>query len=212
MIGNFVTSEEEIFLTNEINKESLETSSQSGRRKQDFGPKVNFKKKKIKVGDFNGLPAYSKFIVERMNLQALLKYFLPVELCNLEYTPERGSSIDPHIDDTWLWGEHLVTVNLLSRTLLTLTEDRVPSSDNTQTSSSKHTEIQIPLSAQSLVILHSEARYKWQHCIRPNHIIGKRLAMTFRNLSHEFHQNGEQYQTGKLVLDVAQSFTGKVLP
>lgn len=49
-----------------------------------------------------------------------LSDFDPVELCNLEYTPERGSSIDAHVDDFWLWGERLVTVNLNSTTVLTL--------------------------------------------------------------------------------------------
>ncbi|XP_054716525.1 alpha-ketoglutarate-dependent dioxygenase alkB homolog 4-like isoform X2 [Uloborus diversus] len=95
--------------------------SQSGRKKQDFGPKVNFKKKKGKVGDFRGFPYFSRLIVDRMQLLPELVDFQPIELCNLEYSPERGSAIDPHIDDSWIWGERLVTVNLVSNTVLTLT-------------------------------------------------------------------------------------------
>lgn len=50
-----------------------------------------------------------------------LSDFKIVELCHLEYCPERGASIDPHADDSWLWGERLVTINLNSSTVLTLT-------------------------------------------------------------------------------------------
>ena len=39
-----------------------------------------------------------------------------MELCNLWYDPQRGAAIDPHKDDAWLWGERLVTLNLLTDT------------------------------------------------------------------------------------------------
>jgi len=42
-----------------------------------------------------------------------------VELCNLNYSPHLGSCIDPHFDDSWLWGERLVTLNLKGSTVLT---------------------------------------------------------------------------------------------
>ncbi|XP_069471071.1 alpha-ketoglutarate-dependent dioxygenase alkB homolog 4 isoform X2 [Ambystoma mexicanum] len=97
--------------------------SQSGRRKQDYGPNVNFKKQKVKVGRFSGLPSFSRDIVRRMNEHAALQGFQPVEQCNLDYNPQRGSAIDPHFDDWWLWGERLVTLNLLAETLLTMSCD-----------------------------------------------------------------------------------------
>ena len=90
-----------------------------------------------------------------------LKEFTAVELCNLEYTPERGSSIDPHIDDVWLWGEQLVTVNLLDTTVLTLSRSR----DEGEASRFVE-EIQIPLVRRSLLVLSGEARYKWLHAIK----------------------------------------------
>ncbi|KAM4796858.1 alpha-ketoglutarate-dependent dioxygenase alkB homolog 4 [Rhinophrynus dorsalis] len=101
--------------------------SQSGRRKQDFGPKVNFKKQKLKVGNFTGLPHFTKVLWQRMKQHAVLEGFLPVEQCNLDYNSERGSSIDPHFDDSWLWGERLVSLNLLSSTVLTMTSDSMES-------------------------------------------------------------------------------------
>ncbi|XP_048468587.1 alpha-ketoglutarate-dependent dioxygenase alkB homolog 4 isoform X1 [Rhincodon typus] len=97
--------------------------SQSGRKKQDYGPKVNFKKHKLKVGSFSGLPSFSRLLLNRMMRYPLLKSFLPVEQCNLDYRPERGSAIDSHFDDWWLWGERLVSLNLLSETILSMSCD-----------------------------------------------------------------------------------------
>ena len=54
-----------------------------------------------------------------MNVPAL-KDFQTVEQCTLEYNPERGASIDPHIDDCWIWGERIVTVNVISDSILTM--------------------------------------------------------------------------------------------
>lgn len=95
--------------------------SQSGRRKQNFGPKCNFKKQKIKVGDFQGFPACTKFIQDRFHKEDVLENFQTIEQCSLEYDSENGSSIDNHIDDCWIWGERIVTVNIIGDSVLTLT-------------------------------------------------------------------------------------------
>ncbi|XP_069703124.1 alpha-ketoglutarate-dependent dioxygenase alkB homolog 4 isoform X2 [Periplaneta americana] len=95
--------------------------SQSGRRKQNFGPKCNFKKKRLKLGDFNGFPAFTKFVQEKFRDVEILHDYQTIEQCSLEYNPTRGASIDPHIDDCWVWGERIITVNLLSDCVLTLT-------------------------------------------------------------------------------------------
>ena len=47
--------------------------------------------------------------------------FRAVEQCSIEYRPETGASIEPHIDDCWIWGERIVQLNCLSETTLTLT-------------------------------------------------------------------------------------------
>lgn len=95
--------------------------SQSGRRKQNFGPKCNFKKKKMKLGDFNGFPLFSKFVQDKFRDVPLLKGYFTIEQCSLEYEASKGASIDRHIDDCWVWGERIVTVNLLSDSVLTMT-------------------------------------------------------------------------------------------
>lgn len=95
--------------------------SQSGRRKQNYGPKCNFRKKKLKLGDFNGFPRTTKFVQEKFGDVPLLKGFRTIEQCSLEYKTERGASIDPHIDDCWIWGERIVTVNVVGHSVLTMT-------------------------------------------------------------------------------------------
>ncbi|KAM3935552.1 alpha-ketoglutarate-dependent dioxygenase alkB homolog 4 [Leptodactylus fuscus] len=120
LIKEFVTEDEERDMVHVMDQDEWRLS-QSGRRKQDFGPKVNFKKQKIKVAGFTGLPSFSKMLWERMKGHTVLKGFLPVEQCNLDYNADRGSAIDPHFDDSWLWGERLVSLNLLADTVLTMT-------------------------------------------------------------------------------------------
>lgn len=119
VIDDFITEEEENDLLNGIDDMPWDVS-QSGRRKQNFGPKTNFKKKKLTVGKFNGFPKFTQFLQDRFCQMPLLRDFQTIEQCSLEYTTERGASIDPHIDDCWVWGERILTVNLLSNSVLTM--------------------------------------------------------------------------------------------
>uniref|UniRef100_UPI00358E5553 alpha-ketoglutarate-dependent dioxygenase alkB homolog 4 isoform X2 n=1 Tax=Myxine glutinosa TaxID=7769 RepID=UPI00358E5553 len=117
---DFLTPQEEKSLVLMMDKDEWKPS-QSGRRKQDYGPKVNFKKQRVRAAGFSGLPSLSRPLLHRMNQIPILHDFKPVEQCHLEYDPCRGSAIDPHTDDAWLWGERLVTLNLLSTVTLTFT-------------------------------------------------------------------------------------------
>ncbi|KAK0058824.1 alpha-ketoglutarate-dependent dioxygenase alkB 4 [Biomphalaria pfeifferi] len=199
IIENFVSPDEEFYLDAAI-KETPFQKSQSGRQKQDFGPKVNFKKQKIRVSSFNGLPSYSRFLFERMGAHSCLKDFQPVELCNLEYCIERGAHIDPHFDDAWLWGERLVTLNLMSDSCLTFTLDEDP-----------FLEVRVPLLRRSLIVVSAEARYHWKHGISETDVIGRRVAMTFRELSEEFSRGGSKEEEGKNLLTLALTFQGTAI-
>ena len=165
---------------------------------QDFGPQVNFKKKKLKLDNFTGLPEFSKVLVERMWIQVpALSDFQPVELCNLDYIPERGSSIDPHFDDFWVWGERLVTLNLLSDTILTFSNDE------------HYMEVAVPMPSRSLIIVEGAARYKWKHAIKRQHIVSRRIAITLRELSQEFCEGGKSFSLGTELIQRALTFQGK---
>ena len=130
----------------------------------------------------------------------LLSDFLPVEQCHLEYSPERGSSIDPHFDDSWLWGERLVTVNLESDTVLYFICDDLP-----------NVEVHVPMLQRSLVVVYGEARTRWKHAIHRSDIKHRRLAVTLRELSPEFSKQGEREKEGQELLDIALSFQGKAI-
>ncbi|WAR02971.1 ALKB4-like protein [Mya arenaria] len=193
---NFVSKAEEAAFVDKIDKTAF-VESQSGRRKQDFGPKVNFKKRKVRSACFSGLPDFSKPIYERMKKLEVLSDFIPVEQCHLEYTPERGSSIDPHFDDFWLWGERLVTVNLLSDTILYFICDEHPG-----------IEVHVPMARRSLIVVYGEARTKWKHAIHRSDISDRRLAITLRELSSEFSDGGARSEEGQALLDIALTFRG----
>ena len=128
---------------------------------------------------------------------SILNEFHPVELCNLDYQPERGASIDPHQDDDWIWGERLITINYLSSTYLTFTHP-----DNLLA-------VHIPLPNCSLVVVKGDARYVWLHSIRRENIIYRRVAMTMRELGTDFLDGQQEEIVGRDLLTVANSFCGQ---
>ncbi|XP_036435776.1 alpha-ketoglutarate-dependent dioxygenase alkB homolog 4 [Colossoma macropomum] len=199
---NFVSEDEERELVAKMDEE-IWRESQSGRRKQDFGPKVNFKKQRIRLGGFSGLPAVSQKLVDRMTKEPLLAGFRPVEQCNLDYDPKRGSAIDPHLDDSWLWGEHLVTINLLSDTVVTMSLD-----EGWGEMDQGGVRVAVNLPRRCLIVLYGEARHRWKHAIHRKDIQSRRVCSTFRELSAEFLEGGEQEKLGLELLDIASSFKG----
>lgn len=204
-----ITPEEEAAIVSSIDKTEW-VNSQSGRRKQDFGPKLNFKKKKVNLSGFAGLPSYVKDIWERLTNQygkdgGVLSNFLPVELCNLEYDPSRGSSIEPHFDDFWVWGTRLVTLNYLSPTALTLT--RPPKEDNEDSTDEEESEIAIIMNPRSLLVLSGDARFKWLHEVKRQDVMERRVATTWRELSEEFLPGGPSYESyGKEMISIGATY------
>ena len=113
IIKDFVSITEENELVNNLDLLNWDTS-QSGRRKQNFGPRANFKKRKAKAGDnFKGFPRCTKFIQERFQNVPCLDGYQTIEQCSIEYKQETGACIEPHVDDCWIWGERIVQLNML---------------------------------------------------------------------------------------------------
>lgn len=134
VIPNFVTEAEEASLLADLDSLKWDTS-QSGRRKQNFGPRANFKKRKVKAGqNFKGFPKQTQFVQDRFSQVPLLDGYQTVEQCSIEYRPETGARIDPHIDDCWVWGERIVQLNMASDSVLTL----FPYCDSLQGDKSKY--------------------------------------------------------------------------
>uniref|UniRef100_A0A3Q0RT23 AlkB homolog 4, lysine demthylase n=1 Tax=Amphilophus citrinellus TaxID=61819 RepID=A0A3Q0RT23_AMPCI len=200
---NFIAEDEEKELISTMDQDVWK-QSQSGRRKQDFGPKVNFKKRKVRMGGFSGLPALSQKLVLRMHQEPTLAGFQPVEQCNLDYQPERGAAIDPHLDDSWLWGERLVTINTLSDTTLTMSlEQGLPELGLTG-----EVHVAVPLPRRCLVVLYGEARHRWKHAIHREDVHERRVCSTYRELSAEFLPGGQHADLGAQLLNIALNFQG----
>lgn len=198
LVPNFLDENEENELIRSID-DDVWIPSQSGRLKQDFGIKINFKKQTIKTKYFTGMPFYSLPLLQRIQSHRLLNDFQSVELCNLDYRADRGSHIDPHIDDTWIWGERLITINLLSDTILTL----IPNENSAKK------KIFVPLPRRWLIVLYDDARYEYKHAIQRQHIAERRLAVTFRELTGKnekfYEENKDLYEK---ILRIGCRFTG----
>jgi DNA N6-methyl adenine demethylase len=59
-------AEEEMIVGELLAQEEKWVDSVSGRRKIDFGPQANFKKKKLKQGHFEGLPKCMEHVIKKI--------------------------------------------------------------------------------------------------------------------------------------------------
>lgn len=171
--------------------------SQGGRRKQAYGPAPNFKKRKVKVRPEDpGFPKAMKFLFDRVGEFLICKphMTLPVrpkkapvaadfvhtdgapfrmaECSGLDYEPNTSSNLDPHIDDTWLWGDRVVGLSLVGTTIMTfVTEGK---------------EVCAVLEPRMLFVLSGEVRYNWMHGIRGEHTTARRVSITMREMARDF--------------------------
>ncbi|KYM79782.1 putative alpha-ketoglutarate-dependent dioxygenase ABH4 [Atta colombica] len=201
-------------------------SSQSGRRKQNFGPKCNFKKRKLQLGSFNGFPKTTQFVQKKFEEISLLHGFKTVEQCTLEYNPERGASIDPHVDDCWIWGERIITVNVLGDSVLTMTPyhgpitrynlDYVSSYDSILEKDiyddthflgiDNNIVVRLPMPARSLMVLYGSARYKWEHAVLRQDVTSRRVCLAYRELTPPYLKNGQHQKETSEILRQASFF------
>lgn len=224
---DWINKEEEQVLIDGFDSLPWDTS-QSGRRKQNYGPKTNFKKMKLKPGDFNGFPAYSRFVQERFNDLDLMKNYHTIEQCSLEYDPTKGASIDPHIDDCWIWGERVVTVNCLSDSVLTLTRylgDKsrynLPQVDKYRNKlidlsattvdellASPDIVVRVPMPRRSLIVLYGPPRYDWEHSVLREDVNVRRVCIAYREFTPPYlDEEAAEYQlSGKEVLAIGKNF------
>lgn len=225
IVLDFLSEDEEARLIANIDSQPW-VLSQSGRRKQNYGPKCNFKKRKLKLGDFKGFPKFSQFVQDRFKKVFLLEDFRTIEQCSLEYDPERGASIDPHIDDCWIWGERIVTVNLLADSVLTMTpsmnlnkynldcvEDYPLVTRESEDSIKLRRDlveqrevVRIPMPRRSLLVLDSLARYDWEHRILREDIIKRRVCLAYREFTRPYLPGGAHSDEGQTILEMASQF------
>jgi len=211
---NFISVEEERLLIKALDSLPWDPS-QSGRRKQNFGPKCNFKKRRLQLGSFSGFPATTKFVQEKFSKVDILKEYQTIEQCSLEYDPQNGASIDPHIDDCWIWGERIVTVNLLSDSFLTLVPYRgdmkrynlelAPEQFKSCVNSSD-VAVRVPMPRRSLLVLYGEARYSWEHMVLREDIKERRVCLAYREFTPPYLPGGTSDFKSKEVFEKAKLF------
>ncbi|KXJ77336.1 hypothetical protein RP20_CCG007759 [Aedes albopictus] len=201
--------------------------SQSGRRKQNFGPKTNFKKTKIRAGNFDGFPKFSECVQRKFDQVPLMRGFQSIEQCSLEYTPERGASIDPHIDDCWIWGERIVTVNFLSDSVLTMSRYRKEDGKNRynldfvdryrdklisdlvdEAAMDRFDDriVRIPMPRRSLLILYGPPRYQWEHSVLREDIVDRRVCLAYREFTPMYLEDGSEYNKSEEIFRLAKNF------
>ncbi|KAK9744543.1 Nucleoside diphosphate kinase [Popillia japonica] len=147
-------------------------------------------------------------INEKFSSVKILQDFQTIEQCSLEYDPTRGASIDPHIDDCWVWGERIVTVNLLADSILNETGSLRHDKKEfvVQYNTKPWPIVRIPLPRRSLFVMYGKARYEWEHQILREDIVEKRICLAYREFTPSFLEGGDNYKYGKPILDIAQKF------
>lgn len=180
--------------------------SQSGRRKQDYGPSVNFKRQKVKMTKFEGLPEVTRPLLKSMNEQVeCLNGFVPVECGVIEYDPAKGAAIDRHQDDTWLWGERIATISLSAASVMTFSFDMRQDAEKIE-DSSPLVEVKVAMPARSLLVMQGAARNIWSHAVLRQDIESRRISVTFRELASAFLPGGDHEAKGNRLVEVASSF------
>ncbi|KAG5464762.1 hypothetical protein LSCM4_00203 [Leishmania orientalis] len=167
--------------------------SQSGRRKQDYGPRRNFKKKKLKAATMPAMPLALKAVftaISSRTEKCTGKAYRIAEVSALEYVEGKMSNFDPHVDDTWLWGGRIAGLNLNEACVMTFVNPGGVCCD-------------VYFPRRSFFLMSGNCRYKWMHGIRPEHVQGRRISLTFRELSDEILADAE---TSKMVLSAASTF------
>ena len=191
IVPNFLTELEEASILDALDTEPQENGrgwkeSQSGRRKQDFGPQANFKKRKVKLGpldDPGWIGVHPEYSVLQVKIPTLAPLggqcpFQVAQWSALDYSPNSGSNLDPHVDDSWIWGGRILGVSMASSCTMSFL--------TAQTKDGAVVEVQAVLPQRSLFIMQGPARSQWLHGIRAGSIESRRISITIRELEHNF--------------------------
>lgn len=172
------------------------------------------------MGSFNGFPLSTKFVQDRFEQIPILKNYFTIEQCSLEYNPVLGASIDPHVDDCWIWGERIVTLSLLADSVLTLTPHRIkytnqynidfiPNSSYLPVVNSDNYQVdvvRILMPRRSLLVLYGKPRYLWEHCVLREDIQKRRVCIAYREFTPPYLEGGKKFYEGGDILQKAKHF------
>eukprot|EP00742_Colponemidia_sp_Colp-10_P001087 GILJ01001177.1.p1 GENE.GILJ01001177.1~~GILJ01001177.1.p1 ORF type:complete len:274 (+),score=18.13 GILJ01001177.1:87-908(+) len=197
VIDNFISSEEEKTLVQAMDEAGW-VDAQSGRRKQDYGPMINYRNRKLKLDTFNGLPSYLLPLSRRLQTVEGLEHYVIAQQQTLDYSNERDSFLLAHVDDGWLWGQHILGINLLSHTTLSFIQPEL------------NLLVSVTIPARSLYIMSGESRYNWAHAVLPKHIAARRICITLRELGEGV--SVDQPEVAAEIVRIAATFQGTPRP
>ena len=167
---NFVTEDEERQLVKDIDAGTWDKSMR--RWVQHFGYAYDYLKRLVTKESYLGpLPGWSTTVVDRVTEMAGSK---PDQIIVNEYKGNQG--IAAHVDCKPCFTDKIVSVSLLEAVFIVFR--------NTTTGEVK----QVLLPARSCLVMSGEARYKWTHEIKQDHLgpdgtpRKRRLSLTLRNV------------------------------
>ena len=174
-VANFISEKEEIRLLTLIDSSNWITDLK--RRVQHYGYRYDYRTRNIDYSMFLGkLPRWAEYFAQELYLCKLMPTVADQVIVN-EYLP--GQGIAPHIDCTPCFEDSIVSISLGSSCVMNL----IRPSDGMQ--------VDIALANKSVLSLCDEARYKWQHGIKPikSDVINdvrvprsRRVSLTFRKV------------------------------
>jgi len=175
-VPNYITLAQERDLISKIDQESWMDDLK--RRVQHYGYKYDYKARRIdhtmRIGD---LPSWGLKIAQDLYKD---EYFngLPDQLIINEYLA--GQGISRHVDCQPCFEDTIISLSLGSPVVM-----------NFINTADKHDVVEVLLEPRSIVILKSDARYLWQHEIRPRknhsyngrkHPLTRRVSLTYRRV------------------------------
>ena len=150
------------------------------RRVQQYGYRYDYKARTATKDMYLGvLPEWIQSIAKRLYWEKLMPVIPDQAIIN-EYEP--GQGISAHIDGVYCFGDTVVSLSLGSGCLMKFASDSLA------------LQYDLYLESRSLVVLQSEARYKWTHSIAPrkNDYFNemrlprsRRISITFREIRLE---------------------------
>lgn len=174
-VQDFLTERQSTTLLDQIDKCSWLADLK--RRVQHFGYRYDYRARSVGPDDYLGpLPAWTEHTAKRLVADGHFKA-KPDQMIVNEYMP--GQGIAPHIDCVPCFGDAIASVSIGSGCQMVLQNLQVGE------------KVDLYLEPNSLLVLSSEARYRWLHGIPPRKtdLVGgvriarkRRLSLTFRTV------------------------------
>ncbi|MCC2646349.1 MAG: Alkylated repair protein [Rickettsiaceae bacterium] len=172
-LPNYISKEEELELLEIIDSKNWLLDLK--RRTQHYGYKYDYRNRSIDQSQYLGpLPEWLDALSQRLYFEGIFKV-QPDQVIINEYLP--GQGIAPHIDCETCFEDTICSLSLGSSCLMEFSKEL--------------TKYSLMLEPCSLVILSSDARYKWKHGIsarRSDYYNGakiwreRRVSLTFRKV------------------------------